>query len=81
MVRTAPAASNSASAAAEGVGDDRGGSGVSYVDETGSVEAIAAAALVSMNPPEGGESVPNIIRKEPQKSRRSLCPTPTVPRL
>ena len=33
------------------MGDDRGGSGASGVDESGSAEAIAAAALVSMNPP------------------------------
>ena len=81
VVRTAPTAANSAIAAADGVGDDRGDSGASCVDKSGSAEAIAAAALVSMNPPEGGESVPNIIRKEPLKSRRSLCPTPTAPRL
>ena len=34
-----------------GVGDDRGGRGASGVDESGSAEAIAAAALVSMKPP------------------------------
>ena len=33
------------------MGDDHGGSGASGVDESGSAEAIAAAALVSMNPP------------------------------
>ena len=51
MVRTAPAAASSSSAAADGVGDDRGGSGASGVDKSGSAEAIAAAPLVSMNPP------------------------------
>ena len=51
VVRTVPAATSSASAAADGVGDDRGGSGASGVDKRGSAEAIAAAALVSMNPP------------------------------
>ena len=51
MVQTAPAAASSASAAANRVGDDRGGSGASGVDKSGSAEAIAAAALVSMNPP------------------------------
>ena len=51
VVRTAPAADSSASAAADRVGDNRGGSGTSGVDESGSAEAIAAAALVSINPP------------------------------
>ena len=51
VVRTAPAAASSASAAADRVGDNRGGSGTIGVNESGSVEAIAAAALVSMNPP------------------------------
>ena len=51
MVRTAPAAASSARAAADGVVDDRGGSGASGVDESGSADAIAASALVSMNPP------------------------------
>ena len=51
VVRTAPAVASSASAAADGVDDDRGGSGTSGIDESCSVEAIAAAALVSMNPP------------------------------
>ena len=51
MVQTAPAAVISASNAADGVGDDRGGSGASGVEKSGSAEAIAAAALVSMNPP------------------------------
>ena len=48
MVRTAPADASSASAAADGVGDDRGGSGVSGVEKSGSAEAIAAVALVSV---------------------------------
>ena len=81
VVQTSPAAANSASAAADGVGDNRGDSGVSCVDKSGSAEAIAAATLVSMNPPEGSESVPNIIRKEPLKNLWIMCPTPTVPRL
>ena len=51
MVRTTPAAASSTSAAADGVGDDRGCSGASGVDESSSAEAIAAVALVSMNPP------------------------------
>ena len=51
MVRTSPAAASSASADADGVGDDRGDSGASGVDKSGSAEAIAAASLVSMNPP------------------------------
>ena len=51
MVRTAPAAASSAIASADEVGDDPGGSGASGVNESGSVEAIVAAALVSMNPP------------------------------
>ena len=42
---------NSTSAAADGVGDNRGGSGASGVDKRDSAEAIAAAALVLMNPP------------------------------
>ena len=79
VVRTALAAAISASAAADGVGDDRGDSGAICVDESGRAEAIAAAALVLMNPPEGGESVPNIIRKETLKSRWSLFPNPNAP--
>ena len=51
MVRTAPSAVRSTSATTDGVGDNCGGSGASGVDESGSAEAIAAAALVSMNPP------------------------------
>ena len=51
VVRTAPAAASSASAAADRVGDDRGGSGASSVNESGSAEAIAADALELMNPP------------------------------
>ena len=51
VVQTSPAAANSASAAADGVGDNRGDSGVSCVDESGSAEAIAAAVLVLMDPP------------------------------
>ena len=51
VVQTAPAAASSSSAAADRVGDDRGGSGASGIDESDSAEAIAAAALVSMNPP------------------------------
>ena len=51
MVRTAPAAASSSSAAADGVGDNRGGSGASGVDKSGSAEAIAAAVLVLMDPP------------------------------
>ena len=50
MVRTAPTAASSASLAADGVGDDRGDSGTSGVDKSGSAEAITAAVLVSMNP-------------------------------
>ena len=50
MIRTAPAAASSASAAVDGVGDDRGGSGVSSVNESGRAEAIATTTLVSMNP-------------------------------
>ena len=51
VVRTAPAAASSASAAADRVGDERCGSGASDVDKSGSAGAIAAAVLVSMNPP------------------------------
>ena len=51
VVQTAPAAASSASAATDREGDNRGGSGASGVDESGSAEAIAAAALVLMNPP------------------------------
>ena len=51
MVQTAPAAASSARAAADGVGNDHGGSGASGIDKSGSAETIAAAALVSMNPP------------------------------
>ena len=47
----APAASSTASAATDGVGDDREGSVASGVNKIRSVEAIAAAALVLMNPP------------------------------
>ena len=50
VVQTDPAAPSSASAAADGVGDDHGGSVTSDVDESGSAEAIAAAALVSVSP-------------------------------
>ena len=51
VFRTAPAADSTASAATDGVGDDRGGSGASGADESGRTEAIAAAVLVLMNPP------------------------------
>ena len=51
VVQTDPATSISASAAADRVSDDRGGSGASGVDESGSAEAIAVAAPVLMNPP------------------------------
>ena len=51
MVRMAPAASSTASAATDGVGDDREGSVTSSVNKIRSVEAIAAAAMVLMNPP------------------------------
>ena len=51
VVRTAPAAASSNSAAVDRVVDDRGGSGASGVDENGSAEGIAAAVLVSTNLP------------------------------
>ena len=41
VVQTAPAAASSSSAAADRVGDNRGGSGASGIDESNSAEAIA----------------------------------------
>ena len=51
VVQTAPVSASSASAAADGVDDDCGGSGTSGIDKSGSAEAIAAAVLVLMDPP------------------------------
>ena len=51
VVQTAHAAASSTSAVADEVADKRGGSGATSVGESGSAEAITAAALVLMNPP------------------------------
>ena len=75
MFRTAPATASSASATADGVGDDCGGSGASGVDKISSAEDIAAAVLVSMNPP-----VKNLTRAEEAARRGAISAPPRLRR-
>ena len=63
--------------AADGVGDDRGGSGASGVERDRG-EGRGGSRRRAQR---GGESAPNVIGKEPpEKSTRSLCPNPRLRR-